>query len=224
MNKTLLSPRAFRKKPLREQIELQKIEYSDWRGFHEDVSPKEKIILMKQLTKKLQNKDWWGFMADSGVDRKRYEKEDEEIKDLMRTIGGDEPKNLYRKYGKKSGTLEGKNVFEWLQLIEDEEKKEKKRTKKEKEEDDELVDVSPKIKESTGHYMNPKNWFPETRGVNSTGSLNELIPLGAKGTSYFSDAGNIYDNANQWTPPKEPKKSIDEKHLDRTSKFGKVDK
>ena len=78
---------------------------------------------MKQLTKKLQSKDWWGFMADAGVDRKRYEKEDEEIKDLMRTIGGDEPKKLFRKFGIKSGTIKGKNVFEWLQLIEIEEKK-----------------------------------------------------------------------------------------------------
>ena len=82
--------------------------------------------------------------------------------------------------------------------------------------------MKPKIKESTGHYMNPKNWFPETRGVNSTGSLNELIPLGAKGTSHMSDGGNLSFNQNQWTPPSVPKKSIDEKHLDRTSKFGKV--
>ena len=220
----LLRFNSWLKKSLKEQRKSQKNNFSNWRGYREDVSPKEKIILMKQLTKKLQNKDWWGFMADSGVDRKRYEKEDEEIKDLMRTIGGDEPKKLFRKYGKKSGTLEGKNVFEWLQLIEDEEKKEKKRTKKEKEEDDELVDVKPKIKESTEQYMNPENWFPETRGVNPTGSLNELIPLGAKGTSHMSDGGNLSFNQNQWTPPSVPKKSYLDKHYERTSKFGKVDK
>ena len=90
----LLRFNSWLKKSLKEKRKSQKNDFSNWRGYREDVSPKEKIILMKQLTKKLQNKDWWGFMADSGVDRKRYEKEDEEIKDLMRTIGGDEPKNL----------------------------------------------------------------------------------------------------------------------------------
>ena len=217
----LLRFSSWMKKSLKEKRGSQNIDFSNWRGFREDVFPKEKTILMKQLTKKLQNKDWWGFMADSGVDRKRYEKEDEEIKDLMRTIGGDEPKKLFRKYGKKSGTLEGKNVFEWLQLIEIEEKK---RTKKEKEEDDELVNVKPKIKESTEQYMNPENWFPETRGVNPTGSLNELIPLGAKRTSHMSDGGNLSFNQNQWTPPSVPKKSYLDKHYEQTSKFGKVDK
>ena len=48
----------------------------------------------------------------------------------------------------------------------------------------------PKIKEYVD-YMNPRNWFPETANVKSTGSLNELKPVGAKGVSYFPDGGKL---------------------------------
>jgi len=142
----LLRFNTWMKKSLDEQRKSQKNDFSNWRGFREDISPSQKKSLMKDLIKKLQNKDWWYFMSDDGRSYDRGKKEDEVIHNLMMKIGGEEPKKLYKKYGKKAGVLEGKNIFEWLQLIEDEEKKEKKRTKKEKEEDEELVDVNPKIK------------------------------------------------------------------------------
>ena len=49
MNNTLLSPRAFRKQSIREQVELQTINFSNWRGYRqEDISPRDKLKLKKK--------------------------------------------------------------------------------------------------------------------------------------------------------------------------------
>jgi len=112
----LLGYKSFRELPLSEQKELQIIDYFLWNGrwklnqdlssYYEDISPGQKKVLMKDLIKKLQNKDWWYFMSDSGRDYDRGKKEDEIIHDLMMKIGGNEPKKLYKKYGRKAGVLE----------------------------------------------------------------------------------------------------------------------
>lgn len=74
----------------------------------------------------------------------------------------------------------------------------------------------------TERYMDSQNWFPETKNVKTTGSLNEMKPLGAEGVSYMSDGGNLSFGLDQWTPPSEPKKTLLQKHHERTNKFGKV--
>ena len=63
MNKTLLSPRAFRKQPLREQMELQKVDFSDWRGFREDIGANQKKSLLRDLLRKLKVHDFWYQMV-----------------------------------------------------------------------------------------------------------------------------------------------------------------
>ena len=123
---SLMRFKSFREKPLDEQIVLQKFDFKKWNGrgrlnddlnsYYEDISPSQKKSLMKDLIKKLQNKDWWYFMSDDGRSYDRGKKEDQIIHDLMLKIGGSEPKKLYKKYGRKAGVLEDKNVFEWMEL------------------------------------------------------------------------------------------------------------
>ena len=70
-------------------------------------------------------------------------------------------------------------------------------------------------------YMDSSSWFPEMNSVKPTGSLNPSDGQRNKvGKSYFHD-GDLYSGFDFHKP--EPKgKSTDEKHYERTSKFGKV--
>tara|TARA_Y100000593_G_scaffold43400_1_gene83020 strand:- start:179 stop:754 length:576 start_codon:yes stop_codon:yes gene_type:complete len=186
----LISFKSWMKKSISEQRELQQIDFSSWEYVREDVAPKNKKQLMGKLSKLLSKHDWWYAMSDSGVDYRKGRKEDDEINALMRKIGGDEPKQLYRKFARRAGTMEGKNVLEYM---EDEyQNMGKKRT-------NENVDSSPSRK--TDDYMNPRNWFPDMDRVTATGSLNEVRPVGEKGKSYFSDGGNLNYNTDKWIPP-----------------------
>lgn len=242
---------AFNEKPLHEQKDLQNIDYFIWKGreklnndlniYQEDMSSSTKKKMMIQLEKLLKKHDYYFVYADG----RAYEKgrdEQEEIERLVKEIdtsdGTKDALKLYRKYlGKnESVTNENKDKMDihlsisgdcLKKLLGDE--KEKKRTKKEKEEDDELVDVKPKIKkyESVGtleqvvaQKFGVSTVLPETVGIEHTGSLNEIRPVGGKGTSYFND-GQLYSGF-EFHRPKPKLKSMNEKHLERTSKYGKV--
>ena len=186
----LISFKSWMKKSISEQRELQQIDFSSWEYVREDVAPKNKKQLMGKLSKLLSKHDWWYAMSDDRTSYQKGRKEDDEINALMRKIGGDEPKQLYRKFARRAGTMEGKNVLEYM---EDEyQNMGKKRT-------NENVDSSPSRK--TDDYMNPRNWFPDMDRVTATGSLNEVRPVGEKGKSYFSDGGNLNYNTDKWIPP-----------------------
>lgn len=211
----LLRFNSWMKKSLKEQRKSQNIEYSTWLGpnqfdWGEDDEPvvteKKRNPMREEIEedvfgnqKKTKMKELEKLLKDFdwyftySDDRRSYKKGQEQQDQIRKLV------DLIGKDGmtlyKSKGKIAG--VFE-------------------------SVDKPRTLEQLVARRYGQSTVFPETRGVFSTGSLNELIPVGAKGTSYFSDAGNIYDNASQWTPPKEPKKSIDEKHLDRTSKFGKV--
>jgi hypothetical protein len=179
--------------PLYEQKKLQKHDFSNWEGpkqyddwkvVDEDISNSDKknqILLLKKL---LSNFDKYFHYSDDPRSYRKGKDQQDEIEKLVSEIGK-EGKKIYKKF---------------FEQIDSEYKNEKTRSKKEKKDDDELVDVKPKIKEYVD-YMNPRNWFPETANVKSTGSLNELKPVGAKGVSYFPDGGNLYENTPKFVPP-----------------------
>ncbi len=102
MNNTLLSPRAFRKQSIREQVELQTINFSNWRGYRqEDISPRDKLKLKKKnillLKKLLSNFDkYYVYSDDSRAYRKGKEQQDE-IEKLVKEIGKDGSK-IYKKF------------------------------------------------------------------------------------------------------------------------------
>ena len=167
--------KTFRKKPLYERQELQKIDhfmwegpnqYDDWKYVNEDLSGNQKRIKIKELQKLLSVFDYWySKSSDSRAYRKGQEQE-KEIEDIVKQLGKDGLK-IYRKYiaTKESMneedrldinlSLSGETLHMVLNDVQDSEYKNKKsgekdkRTKKEKESDDELVDVKPKIKQRT---------------------------------------------------------------------------
>ena len=216
---------------------------NDLNIYKEDMSSSTKKKMMIQLEKLLKKHDYYFVYADG----RAYEKgrdEQEEIERLVREIdtsdGTKDALKLYRKYlAKNESVHEDQDKMDihlsisgdcLKKLLGDE--KEKKRTKKQKKEDDELVDVKPKIRknENYGKAMTLEQVvaqkfgvstvLPETVGIEHTGSLNEIRPVGGKGTSYFTD-GQLYSGF-EFNRPKPKLRSMAEKHLERTSVFGKV--
>ena len=201
---SLISFKRFRDKPLSEQKELQKIDYYDWDGYSqydEDLSGSEKRKKLVLLKKLLTNFDkYYHYSDDPRAYRKGKEQQDE-IEKLVKELGRD-GKKMYKKF--------------WEQNEGNKKDDDKKRTKKEKDEDDEIVNVRPKVKLSTEHYMDSNRWFPETKNVQSTGSLNRCdtehnsLPLGI---SYMSDGGNLSFHSPKFVHPSE--KHIKDLHRQR---------
>ncbi|MCL0046286.1 hypothetical protein M1N16_08720 [Nitrospinaceae bacterium] len=216
----------------------------DLNHYKEDISSSTKKKMMIQLEKLLKSHDYYFIYSDDSRSYNKGRDEQEEIERLVKEIdtadGKKDALKLYRKYLRKNESMhEDQDKMDihlsisgdcLKKLLGDE--KEKKKTKKEKAEEDEIVNVKPKIKKNE-HYEKARTLeqtvarkfgastvLPETVGIEHTGSLNEIRPVGAKGTSYFTD-GQLYSGFNFHRPT--PKlRSMDEKHLERTSKFGKV--
>ena len=69
---------------------------------------------LRQLEKLLKSHDWWYSYADDGASYRKGRDEQDQIKKLMNKVGGESPKQLYRKYARKAGTMESKTPeSEW---------------------------------------------------------------------------------------------------------------
>ena len=172
----LLGYKSFRELPLREQQDLQNIDYFKWNGrerlnddlnsYYEDLSGSVKRKMILQLQKLLKDFDYWYNMSSDSRAYRKGKEQQSEIEKLVQTLGKD-GKKIYKKYiaTKESMneedrldinlSLSGETLHMVLNDVQDSEYKNKKsgekdkRTKKEKESDDELVDVKPKIKQRT---------------------------------------------------------------------------
>ena len=169
----LLGYKSFRELPLREQQDLQNIDYFKWNGrerlyddlnfFNEDLSGSVKRKTILKLQKLLKDFDYWYSMSSDSRAYRKGKEQQSEIEDLVNQLGKD-GKKIYKKYiaTKESMneedrldinlSLSGDTLLMVLNDVQDSEYKNKKsgkRTKKEKETDDDLVNVKPKIKQRT---------------------------------------------------------------------------
>jgi len=175
---SLIKFKEFLNLSLQEQKELQQHDFSDWEGVvepqlveqevEEDRNLNKRQVLMKKLEKMLSKKDWYFTYSDDGASYRKGREEDDEINDLMKTLGGSDSKKLYDKYAKKAGFKEHKNMVKHNKY--------------------ENVDSNQTRK--TDDYMNPQTWFPDMHPVKATGSLNmgeaaDRIPDGKSGRSYL---------------------------------------
>ena len=184
---------------------------------NEDLSGNQKEKKMKELEKKLKSHDYFFTYSD---DRRYYEKgkkEQEEIRKLVDEIGED-GLSLYKQYLKQKGLMENKEtgIDEYEKFVLSQMKKYGIKSFKDLDKDTVKKfwnEIDRKWKGENEVEVNipeKKSMFPEQNVSTKNIQLGygEQRPVGGRSKHGFVDAGNLYYNQSQWTPPSKQRKKM----------------